>query len=176
MSRTKEKVKIRKAGENDFNLLIGLINELADYEKLPRPDHKAIERLKRDGFGERPAYNVFVGEVEGNIVAYAIYFFTYSSFLASLTLYLEDIFVLPEYRSKGIGKELFLYCAKLALELGCGRMEWHVLDWNKLACDFYKKIGAKQLKEWIPYRLNHEELKRLVNRVGNKPRTSSYLD
>lgn len=158
-----QKIHIYKAVESDFETLLYLINSLADYEKLQRVDQGAQERLKQDIFGTSPKITAWLAKIDNKSVAYAITFFTYSSFLALPTLYLEDIFVLPEYRSCGIGKALFKHCAKLALENNCGRMEWQVLDWNKLAIDFYKKIDAKHMKEWMPYRFTHEQLEKFVN-------------
>ncbi|MBI3591228.1 MAG: GNAT family N-acetyltransferase [Candidatus Melainabacteria bacterium] len=157
-----KKIKIRKAQEDDIESLFSLIDALADYEKLQRPDLKARERLRNDLFGALPKISAWLSELDGKAVAYAITLFTYSSFLALPNLYLEDIFVLPEYRSLGIGKELFKHCAKIALKEGCGRMEWQVLDWNKLAIDFYKQIGAKQLKEWLPYRFTKNEIEKFI--------------
>ncbi len=164
-NNTKLEIKIRKAITSDSDSLLSLIDALADYEKLERPDNKARKRLKEDAFGALPKINVLLAEFEGSIVGYAIYFFTYSSFLAKSTLYLEDIFVLPEYRSKGIGKLLFKHCARVALEMGCGRMEWQVLDWNKLAIDFYIKSGAKHMKEWFSFRFNREDLEKISTEV-----------
>lgn len=163
MSKVLEKIKVRKAEAKDFNDLLSLINALADYEKLERPNLEARSRLKKDIFGDPPKIFVYLAGIDDKIVGYAIIFYTYSSFLALPTLYLEDIFVLPEYRSKGIGKALFMRCSKLALENNCGRMEWQVLNWNEIAIDFYSKIGAKQLQEWLQYRLTKKELKELVS-------------
>lgn len=157
-----QKAIISKAKESDFSELISLINSLADYEKLQRPDKEAQQRLKEHIFGPNPLIEAWLSRIDGKAAGYAITLLTYSSFLALPTLYLEDIFVLPEYRSKGIGKELFKHCAKIAFEKGCGRMEWQVLDWNKLAIDFYNKIGANQLKEWLIFRLTSEDIKRFI--------------
>ena len=162
MNKVKNKINIRKAKAADGDSLIDLINALADYEKLARPDIKACERLKKDIFGPEPKITAWLGEINEEIIAYAITLYTYSSFLALPTLYLEDIFVLPEYRSLGIGKALFMHCAKVALDDGCGRMDWQVLDWNKLAIDFYNRVGARNMKEWLSYRFTKEDLERLV--------------
>lgn len=166
---TKESVLIRKATKNDSEALLSLINALADYEKLQRPDLNAKERIKTDAFGSSPKITAWLAEIKAIHevplpIAYAITCYTYSSFLALPTLYLEDIFVLPEYRSKGIGKTLFLHCAQQALGEGCGRMDWQVLDWNKLAIDFYERAGAKHLKEWFSYRFNREDLEQFVSK------------
>lgn len=159
-----KEITISKVKEADFNELVSLINDLADYEKLDRPDKEAQKRLKEHIFSSKPILDAWLSKVDDKAVGYAITFYTYSSFLALPTLYLEDIFVLPEYRSKGIGKALFNYCAKIALEKGCGRMEWQVLDWNKPAIDFYKKVGAKHMKEWLLYRLTASEIKEFINK------------
>ena len=154
MNKIEQKIKIRKATLADGEALINLINALADYEKLERPNPEACERIKKDAFGLKPKINVWLAEVNEKAVAYAIYVFTYSSFLAKPTLFIEDIFVLPEYRSLGIGKAFLKQLARIALDEGCGRMDWQVLDWNKLAIDFYEKLGATHLKEWYNYKLN----------------------
>jgi GNAT superfamily N-acetyltransferase len=159
-----QKTIITKAKEEDFEDLITLINALADYEKLQRPDNRAQKRLKEHAFGSNPLIEVWISKVNEKAAGYAIICQTYSSFLALPTLYLEDIFILPEFRSKGIGKELFKHCVKIALEKGCGRMDWQVLDWNKLAIDFYNKTGARQLNEWLNYRLTSEDIKRFLER------------
>lgn len=162
MDKLKQEISIQQAKSKDFDSLLFLINSLADYEKLERPDELAQGRLKNDLFGSSSKISTWLARIDEKAIGYAITLFTYSSFLALPTLYLEDLFVLPEYRSKGIGKELFKHCAKVALENNCGRMEWQVLDWNQLAIDFYEKIGAKQIKEWLPYRFTNEELKEYI--------------
>lgn len=159
-------LRIRPASSEDAPAFLDLVDALADYEKLARPTPEARERLLRDGFGERPHFQPYLAELAGKPVAYAITFSTYSSFLALPTLYLEDIFVLPEARGKGVGKRFFRFLAAEAVERGCGRMEWVVLDWNRLAIDFYERLGATRLTEWYTYRLTREELERLV-RTGS---------
>jgi GNAT superfamily N-acetyltransferase len=155
-------VTIRLAKPEDATAFLRLINALADYEKLTRPDAAAQERLVRDGFGENPRFTALLAESGGMAVGYAIFFETYSSFLALPTLFLEDIFVLSEYRSQKAGYLLFLECVKEAHQRGCGRMEWMVLDWNQLAINFYDRLGACRLKEWLPYRLVREEMESLL--------------
>jgi GNAT superfamily N-acetyltransferase len=151
-------VVIRKARVEDSEAFLGLIDALAAYEKLEPPDEQARQRLLRDGFGSSPRFEAYLAEIGGVVAGYSIVFETYSSFLALPTLYLEDIFVLPEHRKRKIGLALFLAMGGLAKERGCGRMEWSVLDWNEPAHDFYKRLGAKRMKEWCPYRLSREEL------------------
>ena len=162
MSTVKQKVEIGKAKESDFNSLFNLICALADYEKLQRPDKEAQERLKHDAFGKTSRIDIWIATINKKYVGYAITFYTYSSFLALQTLYIEDIFVLPEYRSQGIGKALFMHLTKIALENNCGRLEFQVLDWNKSAIDFYEKLGARHMKEWLPFRFTKEELEKII--------------
>jgi GNAT superfamily N-acetyltransferase len=153
---------IRLATREDAPVLLDLIDALADYEKLPRPTLEARERLIRDGFGERPRFEAFLAELDGQTVGYAFIFETYSSFLALPTFYLEDIFVIPQARHKGVGKALFEFCMQESLRRGCGRMEWTVLDWNKPAIEFYRRYGAHYLREWCLFRLTAEQLQNLV--------------
>ncbi|HEX2916676.1 MAG TPA: GNAT family N-acetyltransferase [Chloroflexia bacterium] len=153
---------VRKATPEDASKLLNLICALADFEKLPRPDEAAQQRLIDHGFGPQPKFEVSLAEVDGQAVGYTISFETYSSFLALPTFYLEDLFVLPEYRKFGIGQALFKNCVKEALRRGCGRMEWSVLDWNENAINFYERMGAKRLSEWLSYRLTQEDMVRLT--------------
>src|SRR5262249_19018274 len=112
-------------------------------------------------FGERPRFDIFLADVDGQTVGYAFVFETYSTFLARPTLYLEDLFVLPAYRSQRIGYALFRYCAAEAQRRDCGRMEWTVLDWNTNAMKFYDRQGATHMKEWYFYRLTRDAIDRL---------------
>ena len=143
-------MKIRPFRKGDAKDFVGLMRALANYEKLKPPTAAANRRLVRD-IGRR--IRVLLGEVDGKTVAYAIYLFTYSSFLARPTLYLEDIFVLPQFRRHGMGKAFFSALLREAKREKCGRMEWTVLDWNTPAITFYDKLGAKPLDEWITYRM-----------------------
>jgi GNAT superfamily N-acetyltransferase len=155
-------IRVRLAGPDDGEVWLSLIDALADYEKLPRPDATARQRLLQDAFGDRRRLDVYLAESLAKIVGYAITFETYSSFLAQPTLYLEDLFVLEEYRRQGAGYRLFRHCVEEAYRRGCGRMEWQVLDWNRLAIEFYERLGAKQLKEWLSYRLLREDMEALL--------------
>ncbi len=147
---------IRKVNEETFGEFFGLITKLAEYEKLAPPDEDAKMGLRMDCLGDKPRYEAFVGEVGGKGVAYVIYFFTYSSFLALPTLYIEDIFVLEEYRRRGVGQKMFDRCKAIAKREGCGRIEFTVLKWNRSAQAFYEKNKAKRL-EWFLYRLVRED-------------------
>ncbi len=149
-------VKIRKAKKTDFKQVFKLIHELADFEKLTPPDEKARKRMLKDAFGKKPAFKMLVARYGKETVGYAFYFFTYSSFLAKRTLYLEDIFITESKRNLGIGKLFFNQLVKIAEKEKCGRMEWCVLDWNKNAIEFYNKQGAQPLNDWIYYRLKVE--------------------
>lgn len=155
-------LRIRKATRADVDVLYGLICALADYERLPRPDAEARERLMRDGFGPSPRFDAWLAEIDGKPVGYAVTFFTYSTFLAQPSLYLEDIFVLPEHRAQRVGTALFKHCVRVAYEAGCGRMEWQVLDWNTPAISFYQRMGAARLQGWLPYRLTRAEFERIL--------------
>ena len=146
-------ITLRRASRKDGEALLTLIDALADYEKLKRPNAAARKRLLRDAFGRRKRFSVILALTAGKAVGYAIYFETYSSFLALPTLYLEDIFVLEEYRHRKIGLRLFRACRMEGKKHGCGRMEWMVLDWNKPAVRFYNRIGARRMKEWLLFRL-----------------------
>ena len=143
--------------------MLALIDALAAYEKLEPPDAKARERLINDMGGERPRFEAYLAETDGAAIGYAFVFETYSSFLAQATLYLEDIFVLPSYRRQRVGYMLFKEMVAEAYRRGCGRMEWTVLDWNRLAIDFYQRNGARHMKEWHLYRLTRDEMKNILD-------------
>ena len=147
-------IKIFRAKKKNSKAILELIDELAKFEKLAPPDDKAKKRLIRDAFGKNPAFDVLCAEKNGSIIAYAFYFFTYSSFMARRTLYLEDIFISEKYRGEGIGKALMDKLLKIAQKNKCARMEWCVLDWNTNAINFYEKLGARLLKEWNYYRID----------------------
>ena len=147
---------IRRVDAETVDDFLGLINKLAEYEKLVPPDEKAKERLRSDCLSDKPKFQALVGSIGGRCVSYMIYFFTYSSFLALPTLFLEDIFVLEEFRRQGIGKKMFDHCKQIARQEGCGRIEFTVLTWNKPAQAFYEKNGVERL-EWFFYRLTRED-------------------
>lgn len=147
-------INYRDAVTDDAGEIIRLITELADFENLDPPDEEARKRLISDAFSEDPPFRIMLAEAEGKAVGYAFYLFTYSSFLAKKTLYLEDIYISPSYRRYGIGKEFMELLQQKARINGCGRMEWVVLNWNVNAIDFYKKLGATELREWKTFRLN----------------------
>jgi len=159
-------ITIEKVMNSNFNDFIYLVERLAEYERLQPPDEDARERLRRHGLSENPRYEAYMARVDGQYVAYVIYFFNYSSFLAMPTLYLEDIFVLEEHRRKGIGSRLFKFCAEQALDAGCGRIEFCVLTWNTPAQGFYEKNMAEKLN-WYFYRLDRDRLEEVRRRTGD---------
>lgn len=146
----------------DGGAVLKLIEALAHYEKLTPPDEAAKSRLVRDMFGEKPRLDAFLAEVDQEPVGYTLVYETYSSFLALPTLFLEDFFVLPSYRARKVGSKLFRAMVGEAKQRGCGRMEWSVLDWNRLAIDFYERMGARRMHEWLYYRLLPEDMDRLL--------------
>lgn len=157
---------IRPLREPDIAALLSLIQALADYEHLPGPDADARDRLTRDAMAEPPGFRVLLAETEGRVIGYAVYMLTYSTFLARPTLYVEDIFVLPKERRNGAGRALMQELAREAARRDCGRMEWHALDWNTPAQDFYRSLGAGQLDEWRLVRLTGAELGRLAGTLS----------
>lgn len=149
---------IRPATADDVPLIAELITELADYERLRHTLTVDASRLHDHLFGARPCIEALIGEVDGLGVGFALFFTNYSTFQCLPGIYLEDIFVRPEFRGRGIGRALFLAVGKLAVERNCGRMEWAVLDWNEPAIGFYKSLGARPLDDWTKYRLAGDAL------------------
>jgi GNAT superfamily N-acetyltransferase len=155
------RLAIRRGRPRDLPVILALIRGLAEYERLAHQVEATPARLKRHGFGSRPYFETLICRRGRRPVGFALYFFTYSTFLARPSLYLEDLFVLPEERGKGAGKALLRALAKIAIARGCGRMEWTVLDWNTPSIRFYKRLGAKLRKEWVLTRLTGPALRRL---------------
>ena len=149
--------RIEPVTPENFSGLLQLIAGLAEYEHLDPPDEAARERLYADAFSDPPRYEAYLAIADGVPAGYVTFYFTYSTFLARPTLYLEDIFVLEAFRHRGIGRELFRFCRDIAKERGCGRMDWQVLTWNETAIRFYENEGGKRL-EWYAYRIGREEL------------------
>ncbi|MFD1260864.1 GNAT family N-acetyltransferase [Entomomonas asaccharolytica] len=155
---------IRNAKPSDAATILSLITELAIYEKAEHEVLATEETIKSSLFSEDSTAKAFVCENEqGKIIAYAIYFYNYSTWLAKKGLYLEDLYVAASERGKGVGKLLLLHLAKMAVEEGCGRFEWSVLDWNTPAIEFYESLGAKPQDEWTVYRLTESALRKLVS-------------
>ncbi len=160
-------VIVRKATRADANAVVDLIIGLAQFERLEPPDPKAKERLAKDIFDKKLA-SVIVASIRGKMVGYALYFYTYSSFLARPTLYLEDIFVSAQNRRGGVGNALLMRCVLEAARNGCGRMEWQVLTWNRKAMRFYEKLGAKRIDDLRLYRLNQASFRALAGNQWKK--------
>lgn len=154
---------IRKATKDDASIIVRFIKDLALYEKEPDKAVVTEEDILRDGFGEYPYFYVLIAEWSSIPVGFAFYFFNYSTWLGKPGIYLEDLFVNPEYRGKKIGKALLKAVAKIAVENNCERMQWQVLDWNQPSIDFYDSLEAFQLKEWYTYRLEGDALKKIAN-------------
>lgn len=142
--------RIRPYRKADASAFIGLVRALARYEKLTPPGPAACRRLVRDA-GKR--FQVLIASADGRPAGYAIWFLTYSSFLANPTLFLEDLFVRPEFRRLGLGRKLYAALRREAKRRSCGRMEWIVLSWNRPALEFYRGVGARPLAGWVPFRV-----------------------
>jgi GNAT superfamily N-acetyltransferase len=152
---------VRPAEPGDGPQLIAFIRELAEYERLAYMVEITEELLARALFGERPAAEALVAEIGGEAVGWALFFTNFSTFKGLPGLYIEDIYVRPPWRGRGAGKALLKCVAELAVERGCGRVEWAVLDWNAPSIEFYKSLGAVPLEEWTMYRLTGESLAKL---------------
>lgn len=157
---------LRSATSADVPLILDFIKGLAEYEKLAHEVVATEESLHATLFGERPYAEVVIGEHEGEPVGFALFFHNYSTFLGRPGIYLEDLFVRPAWRGRGFGKALLTFLATLAVERGCGRLEWAVLDWNEPAIRFYESLGAKPMDEWTVYRITGEALERLAAMHG----------
>jgi len=153
---------IRTATVADVPQILAFIRALATYERAPDAVTATEEGLRRDGFGPNPFYYCHIAERDGQPVGFALYFFNYSTWKGQAGVYLEDLFVQPEYRGLGLGKALLKEVAAFALERGCQRMQWEVLDWNTPAIDFYSAMGAEFLDEWRNVRISGEPLRRLA--------------
>ncbi len=155
-------VEIRAATEDDVPLIISFIRELAEYERLSHEVVATEDVLRESLFGERTGAEVLVCYLEGTPAGFALFFHNFSTFLGRPGLYLEDLFVKPEMRGRGLGRALLVHLAQLARDRGCGRMEWSVLDWNEPAIKLYKGIGAVPMDEWTVYRVTGEALEDLA--------------
>lgn len=160
-------IQIRPATIADAGLVYALICELADYEKLRHEVVATLESSRESIFGSGSCAEVLIAELDGKPEGFAIYFATYSTFLARQGIYLEDIYVREAVRGQGIGKQLLAAVARVAADRQCGRLEWSVLDWNKPAIDFYESLGAEAQSEWIKYRLTGDALQTLANQCDS---------
>jgi GNAT superfamily N-acetyltransferase len=155
-------LSIRRGTRRDVPTIVALIRGLAEYERLVHEVEITPAQARRHGFGRRPYFETLICRRGRRPVGFALFFFTYSTFLGRPSLYLEDLFVLPEERGRGAGRALLRALGKIAMARGCGRMEWTVLDWNAPAIRFYRRIGARLHKEWIHTRLTGAPLRRLA--------------
>jgi GNAT superfamily N-acetyltransferase len=153
---------IRPATPADVPLILEFIRELAEYERDPQAAVATQADLLRDGFGPEPEFRVDIAEWSGEPAGFAFYFWNYSTWQGKPGLYLEDLFVRPQFRGKGIGKALLVHLAQVVLKNNGGRLVWQVLDWNSPAIEFYKSLGATEMKEWITMRIKGDALVRLA--------------
>jgi len=158
-------LRIRAATDGDVPLVVRFIRGLAEYERLLHACHATEEKIRASLFGPRPDAEVVIAEVDGEAAGFALFFHNYSTFLAQRGLYLEDLFVLPEHRGAGVGRALLAHLAQLALDRGCGRLEWWVLDWNEPAIRFYRSLGAEPMDQWTVQRVSGAALERLAGRA-----------
>ncbi len=156
-------MNVRTATRADIPLILELIQALAEYEKLSDACVATVENLDASLFGPRPYAEALIGEWQGEPAGFALFFHNYSTFLAQPGIYLEDLFVKPEFRGNGIGKALLIRLAKIAEERDCGRLEWSVLDWNEPSIGFYKKLGARALDDWTIFRVTGADLAKLAD-------------
>ena len=162
MSATTPGFRVERATERDVPLILRLITALAEYEKMAADVIATEEKLRQSLFGPRPAAEVVIAYAGDVPAGFALFFHNYSTFLGQPGIYLEDLYVMPEWRGHGFGKRLLAHLAALAVERGCGRLEWSVLDWNEPAIGFYKKLGAKPMDEWTVFRVTGGALQQLA--------------
>lgn len=153
---------IRSADADDVPVILGLIRELADYEKMSNEVVASEDSLKASLFCDRRVAEVLIGELDGAAVTFAVFFHNFSTFLGRHGLYLEDLYVKPEHRGKGFGRAMLSRLAQIAVERHCGRLEWAVLDWNEPAIGFYRKLGAVPMDEWTVFRITGQPLRKLA--------------
>lgn len=169
-----EKLTFRWAGREDVPLILKFIRDLAEYEKMSDKVLATREMLEYWIFEQHRA-EVFFAAADGKEVGFALFFYNFSTFLSRAGLYLEDLFVKPEYRGRGIGKAIFARLAALAEERGCGRLEWSCLDWNLPSIGFYRSLGAVPMDEWTVYRLSGDALRKLAE-TENEKEEKRYVD
>lgn len=157
---------ISPAQSSDIALILSLIRELAEYERLEDQVSATEAGLRDSLFGARPAAHALIARVDGEPAGFALYFHNFSTFLGKHGLYLEDLYVRPGHRGRAIGKALLERLARIAVQRGCGRLEWAVLDWNRTARDFYERLGAQANPAWVNYRLSGTALEQLANGGG----------
>jgi len=156
-------IEIRSATATDVPVILRFIRALAEYENLTHACVATEEQLGQHLFGPHPAAEVLIANLDDKPVGFALFFSTFSTFLAKPGIYLEDVFVLPEARGHGVGKALLKAVARIAVQRSCGRLEWAALDWNHPAIGFYKKLGAVAMDEWTTYRVTGDALSQLAD-------------
>jgi GNAT superfamily N-acetyltransferase len=156
------RLRVRRGRRKDADTIVALIRGLAEYEKLAHECQATVAQIRRHGFGAKRYFETLICERQGDAVGFALYFFTFSTFLARPTLYLEDLFVLPAERGRGAGRALLSELARIAVRKGCGRMEWAVLDWNTPSIGFYERLGARLRRDWVLTRLTGRPLEKLA--------------
>ena len=159
-------IRIERATARDVSLILSLIKALAEYERLADQAVATDAVLRESLFGPQARAEVAIAYAGGEAVGFAVWFHNYSTFLGRAGLYLEDLFVVPQWRGRGIGRQLLAYVARVAVARRCGRMEWSVLNWNEPAIRFYRRMGARAMDEWTVYRLTGETLTRLASEPG----------
>jgi GNAT superfamily N-acetyltransferase len=165
-------LSIRPATTQDARLILEFIRDLAEYERAPDAAVATESDLLRDGFGPNPKFQCVIAEWGGQPAGFAFYFYNYSTWQGRPGLYLEDLFVRPQYRGKSIGKALLVHLAQVAVRENCGRFQWQVLDWNTPAIQFYESLGAKKLTEWLTMRVEGEDIEKLAQQspvAGRQP-------
>jgi GNAT superfamily N-acetyltransferase len=156
-------LRIERATARDVSLILSLIKALAEYERLADEAVATEAGLRESLFGSQAGAEVAIAYAGEEAVGFAVWFHSYSTFLGRAGLYLEDLFVVPQWRGRGIGRQLLAYVARVAVARGCGRMEWSVLNWNEPAIGFYRRMGARPMDEWTVYRLTGETLTQLAS-------------
>jgi GNAT superfamily N-acetyltransferase len=162
------KISLRRIPE-----LLELIRELANFEKLEHEVEATVKSLRTSLCGPRSAAGALLADCDGRLAGYAIYFFTFSSFIGRKGLWLDDVYVRPKFRRRGLGRLLIEEVAKIGAKENCGRFEWTALNWNRRALDFYRKLGARQMDEWILIRMDAKGLKQLAARAGARNRKTA---
>ncbi len=156
------KIKIRKATIDDVQVILCFVHELAKEEKAEREVEADKEQITKTLFGENPTAHAIICEADGIPIGHAVYFFNYSTWQGKNGIYIEDLYILAEYRNIGAGKQIIKYLSCLAIAKDCGRIEWSVLDWNARAIGFYRSLGAEQQDKWLRYRLSGNVLKKVA--------------
>ena len=156
---------IRAAQPEDVGTILAMIRGLAEYERAPLSAVATEQDLLRDGFGPQPRFHCVIADWDGVPAGFALYFYNYSTWKGRPGIFLEDLFVWPHFRGKGIGKALLLHVARIAVAERCGRYEWQVLDWNTPAIDFYEALGARRMQQWLPMRVEGDALLALAAKL-----------